>query len=73
VSPREWRLELASPVFQHRIALDFSGRGVTELSDNWFDLYPGRTKSVRVVCAEPIDERELRRSLEVRSLVDSYA
>ncbi|HLP24578.1 MAG TPA: glycoside hydrolase family 2 protein [Acidobacteriota bacterium] len=72
-SPHAWRIELVSPVFQHRVALDFGAREVAELSDNWFELYPARPKSVRVVFAEPIDERELRRALEPRSLVDSYA
>lgn len=72
-SPSVWQLELASPVFQHRVALDFGACVVTEMTDNWFELYPGRAKRVRVVFAEPISERELRHALEMRSLVDSYS
>lgn len=72
-SPRGGELELVSPVFLHRCALDFDTLGVAELTDNWFDLYPGRRKRVQVTFDRTVTVRDVRRAFRCRSLVDSYA
>ena len=39
-------------------------------SDNWFDLYPGRSKRVTLKFDAAVQEAELRSALRVRSLVE---
>ncbi len=73
VSGQVWRIEFTSPVFQHRFAYEFSGPAPVAESDNWFDLYPGRTKVVTLNFAAPMRAADLRRRIRCRSLVDSYA
>lgn len=67
-----WEISFTSPVFQHRFTFDFPGVKVAATSDNWFDLYPGRTKRVRVTFAGPANRAALARALRHYSLVDSY-
>ena len=62
---------LTSPVFQHRVEIDFAGRAFT-CSDNFFDLYPGERRLIDVRFEEGAPAAELRRSLTVRSLADTY-
>jgi beta-mannosidase len=72
-SPRAGEIELVSPVFLHRCEIDFGTLGVRDITDNWFDLYPGRPKRVWVTFNATVSERAVRRALRCRSLVDSYA
>ena len=60
-----------SPVFQHRFEFDFSGHAFT-CSDNFFDLYPGEKRVIRVHFAKKAPEADLARSLTHRSLADTY-
>jgi len=60
-----------SPVFQHRFEFDFAGHAFT-CSDNFFDLYPGERRLVRVRFADGVSKAGLARSLTYRSLADSY-
>ena len=65
-------LTFRSPVFQHRLVFDLPG--LAHLAgDNWFDLYPGRTKTVRVDFAQPQTKAALRRLLRCHSLADATA
>jgi len=68
----EWTLSLISPVFQHRFMFDIEGQGLASSSDNWFDLYPGRKRTVSVRLTQPLGKAALMRALHFRSLVDSY-
>jgi len=72
-SPTKWNLEFTSACFQHRVAFELAGVPLAMATDNWFDLYPGRTKSVTIETAARVDEKKLRAALRVRSLVDSYS
>ena len=70
-SPTRAALTFVSPVFQHRFAFDLPGlahRG----SDNYFELYPRRRKTVEVELARPQTAARLRRRLTWHSLVDTY-
>jgi beta-mannosidase len=60
-----------SPVFQHRFEFGFAGHAFT-CSDNYFDLYPGERRLIRVHFAERAAQADLARSLTHRSLADTY-
>ena len=68
----DWEVSFTSPVFQHRFMFDFDGLTELGVSDNWFDLYPGRPRTVTVRLAQPLGKAALVRALRFRSLVDSY-
>ncbi len=72
-SPTKWTMELTAACFQHRLAFELADVPLVATSDNWFDLYPGRTKRVTIETGVPIDEPTLRSALRLRSLVDSYS
>ena len=52
LSPTRAALTFVSPVFQHRFAFDLSGIGHRS-SDNFFELYPRRKKTVTVDFTRP--------------------
>jgi beta-mannosidase len=64
-------IAFTSPVFQHRFAFDLPGLAFT-CSDNYFELYPGETKTVEVAFSRPVTAARLRRSIIHRSLADTY-
>ena len=70
-SPGRAVIAFTSPVFQHRFAFDFPGRAFT-CSDNYFELYPGETRTVEVGFPGPVAAAVLRRSIVHRSLADTY-
>ncbi|HEU5078452.1 MAG TPA: glycoside hydrolase family 2 protein [Opitutaceae bacterium] len=68
---RHYTLTFTSEVFQHRFWFDL-GDGAYEASDNFFELYPKRPKTIQITLAQPLSEAELRDQLRFGSLVDSY-
>lgn len=72
ISGTRWNLEFKASCFQHRVAFECAGLAWLAATDNWFELYPGRSKTVTVETAAPLEEAEMRAALRVRSLVDSY-
>jgi beta-mannosidase len=60
-----------SSAFQHRFAFDLKGISHRS-SDNYFELYAGETKRVRVTLEYAVPVARLRRALGHRSLVDTY-
>jgi beta-mannosidase len=70
-SPKRATLTFVSPVFQHRFAFDLAGIAHRS-SDNYFELYPRRRKTVEIELARPQTAARLRRRLVWRSLVDTY-
>lgn len=72
VSPREARLTVTSPAFQHRFHFDLPGLS-HETSDNFFDLYPDEPKTVTLTFPRSVDVSRLRAKLIFASLVDTYA
>ena len=71
VGARDFELTFASEVFQHRFAFELPGIGHTA-SDNFFALFPGEPRTVRVTCAKKVALERVRRALRHCSLVDTY-
>ncbi|HXQ79951.1 MAG TPA: glycoside hydrolase family 2 protein [Opitutaceae bacterium] len=70
-SPQRASIAFTSPVFQHRFAFDFPRLAFT-CTDNYFELYPGETRTVEVRFGRPVAAARLRRSILHRSLADTY-
>jgi beta-mannosidase len=71
LAPRAAELTFVSPGFQHRVMFALAGLPYLA-SDNAFELFPRRAKSVRVTLARPTTLAALRRALSWRALVDTY-
>ena len=71
LDPLRWELALTSPVYQHAVLFHFRQLRY-RADDNFFDLFPGETRTVTVRTERPLSVAELRGRLETRSLVDSY-
>ncbi len=70
-SETEFALTFQTSAFQHRFAFDLPGLAHRS-SDNYFELYPDRPRTVRVSLARPTTLAMLRKTLVHQSLVDSY-
>ena len=70
IHPGEVQVTFRSPVYQHRFAFDLPGLPREE-EDNWFDLYPGESRRVRVISARPVTPAQIRGLLRWRLLADS--
>jgi beta-mannosidase len=70
-TPTHATLTFACPVFQHRFAFDLNGMAF-QATDNFFELYPGESKSVEVELARATNIGRLRRALTFHSLADTY-
>jgi beta-mannosidase len=66
---REFRLELHSRGFQHAVEIDLPGIAHT-LEDNFFDLYPGESRKVRLCTEKAAILAEIKRAITTRSLAD---
>ncbi|HLP24969.1 MAG TPA: glycoside hydrolase family 2 protein, partial [Acidobacteriota bacterium] len=66
-------IAFTSPVFQHRVHLELADEVEMEADDNFFELFPGRVKRVRVRLARPKTLAVVRRALRVASVVDLAA
>jgi beta-mannosidase len=64
-------IDFTSRVFQHRFAFDLAGIA-HHASDNFFELYPGETKTVRVELEKPATAAQLKKKLTWRSLADTW-
>ena len=64
-------VHLTSSVFQASVQLDFPGMD-HRCSDNYIDLYPGRSRTLHVCFSQPVSVEEARRKLTIYSLTDSY-
>jgi beta-mannosidase len=72
LAPGKFGLSLRSATFQH--AVSFHCRGISfRADDNFFDLFPNEERSVEIRTKHKVAMSELKNSLEVRSLVDSYS
>jgi beta-mannosidase len=71
VSPLRAELAFTSPVLQHRFAFDL--RGIPHRSsDNFFELYPGETKTIEIELSRTQSPAKMRGALVYHSLVDTY-
>ncbi|HYP17728.1 MAG TPA: glycoside hydrolase family 2 protein [Opitutus sp.] len=71
VAPGEATIAFTSSAFQHRFEFDLPGLQFRS-SDNFFELYPGETKTVSVTFRGRKTADQLRRMLTHQSLVDTY-
>ncbi len=67
----EFQLQFTSSNFQHYFCYDLPGSEFSG-TDNYFEMFPGETKTVVVRTIRPLKRSEFERILEWRSLVDSY-
>jgi beta-mannosidase len=68
--PRSFELTFATSAYQHRLWFGFGG-ATFEASDNFFDLFPDKTKRVRVEFGEELATSEVKKRLVHRSLADA--
>jgi beta-mannosidase len=64
-------LTFRSSAFLHAVAFELTGLR-HESSDNYFDLYPGVSRTVRVTSTRPLAPAAVLARLQTRSLADSY-
>ena len=69
-SQREFQLGFQSRVFQHAVQVDLPGLA-HKLEDNFFDLYPGEMRKVRLHTEKAAILAEIKRTLKLRSLADT--
>ena len=69
VAKREFQLGLHSRGFHHAVQIDFPGIAHT-LEDNFFDLYPGESRKVRLRTEKAAILAEIKRTITTRSLAD---
>lgn len=67
-----FEIELATDRIAYQIYLNLDGAIPHRLSDNFFDLYPGETKTVALLPLEPLTIKAIREALSVYSYRDSY-
>ncbi len=68
---REFQLGFHSRAFHHAVQADLPGIAHT-LEDNYFDLYPGEMRKVRVRTEKAAMLAEIKRTITARSLADFY-
>lgn len=71
VDERSVTLRFRSHCFQHMVAFDF-GETAFSADDNYFDLFPGVTRTITVRFERPIPLARIRRALRVVSYSNSY-
>ena len=71
LGPKEFELTFTSEVFQHRFAFELPGLA-HKASDNFFELFPGEPRRVRLTFDRQVVAAQLRRALRHHSLVDTY-
>jgi beta-mannosidase len=71
LAPNRVAVSFTSAVFQHRFAFDLPGVEF-EASDNYFELYPGKRKTVALEFKAPMRAARVRELLTFQSLVDTY-
>jgi beta-mannosidase len=67
---REFQLGFHSRGFHHAVQLDLPGI-VHKFEDNYFDLYPGEMRKVRVRTENVAMLAEIKRTITMRSLADA--
>jgi beta-mannosidase len=72
VSPTAYDVTVRSTTFLHAVAFDIPGE-YFRASDNWFDLYPGEARTVRLTLDRPVATALLRKMIQAKSLVDTFA
>jgi beta-mannosidase len=70
-SPTVATIAFTSAVFQHRFVFELPGLEHRS-SDNFFELFPGETKTVEVTFKKPQTLRRIKSVMTHRSLVDTY-
>jgi beta-mannosidase len=68
---REFQLGFQSRGFHHAVRVDLPGIA-HKFGDNFFDLYPGEMRKVRLCTEKAAMLAEIKRALSIRSLADTY-
>jgi beta-mannosidase len=71
LSSKEAELTFKSRQLHHRLMFNIDGADFTA-SDNYFDLYPNESKSIRVQFARPLTNAVLKKKITTLSLADTY-
>lgn len=71
VAPGRFELQLTSEVFQHGVQFHFRGARY-RASDNYIDLYPGKSRNIEIRTNPETTTESLIASLQTISLVDTY-
>lgn len=67
-----YRVRFESSVYQHRFCFDIRGRKFRTM-EQYFDLFPGRTKELELELEEPCSLKLLKSALTWSSLVDALS
>jgi beta-mannosidase len=62
------QIELVADKFAYGVFIEVPDR--VELEDNYFHILPGEKKTIKFTCSIPLEK--LKRSIKVKSLVDTY-
>ena len=73
ISTLRAEITLTSPVFLHRVKIDFRDLPFSTMTDNYFDLYPKEAKTITVIFVRAFSIRRIKASVSTYSLSDSYA
>jgi beta-mannosidase len=71
LSKTEAEISVVSPVYQHRFALDLDVLHTCD--DNYFDLFPGHKRFIRMSLSKPMTAAKLKKSLRWFSLATLMA
>lgn len=71
LGPKEAELTFESLQLQHRLMFEISGTPFSA-TDNYFDLYPGEAKRVRVTLGRAVTAAALKKKITTLSLADTY-
>jgi len=68
---RAFEITFSSANFHHQVQFELPGL-LESASDNFFELYPGEAKTVRITTRQAAPVAEIARRIELRSLASSY-
>ncbi len=71
IGEREFEIAFRSKCFHHQVQFELEGL-LQSAGDNFFELYPNETQSVRITTRQAASAKEIARRLEVRSLATTY-
>ncbi|MCH6259310.1 hypothetical protein MLD52_22340 [Puniceicoccaceae bacterium K14] len=71
-SRTSFTITLKSSSYHHRVEVLHSQDSRLKLSDNFFDLYPRRSKTIQYECDTPTTIQSLKQSLATLSLANTY-
>ncbi|CAN5341664.1 glycoside hydrolase family 2 TIM barrel-domain containing protein [soil metagenome] len=71
IAPSRYEVDFISRVFQHAVAFHFRDTSY-RAEDNFFDLFPGETRTINLHTERDLPAKALKSALELTSLRSSY-